>query len=181
MGGCSTGFSEFKKTDKVMSVIERYSKKIKKEKNIERRSYGFGVTNEDKVYDGKIHSIDLAYSIDKNLQYDEARKLFYEVVDGLIQAINAHPEISDEFYHYPIGYQDLEVSLSFDYESKGHLKKDDVSAIYIWYHEEMCFIVEKEGKEEVEKKWITPNIYTTEGLGSTTRCIIKKLSETSAP
>jgi hypothetical protein len=179
ISGVSMHCKESTKTDKIiMSIINEYSKKIEKERNIERRIYGFVVTNEDNVYDGKIHAIDLGYSLDKNLQFDEATQLFFEMADGLIAAINRHPEIGGEFYHYPISYQDLKVGLAFDYENKGHLKKDDVNSIYIWEKELMYFIVDKEGAPEVKKKWMAPGVYKTESLGSTTHCIRKPLPET---
>lgn len=168
------------KTKKIMSIIDEYSVKIKTARNIEHRSYGFGSTGPDKVYDGKIHSLILGYSIDKNLKYDEARRLFYETVDGLIQAINSHPEIGDEFFHYPIGYQDLRVGLSFDYERKGSLKEDEIDQISIFENEIFYEVVNQESTpDEIEKKWILPNIYKTEGFGSKTHCIRKKLPETN--
>ena len=71
-----------------MEVINNYSQKIEKEKNIINRMYRLDYVGADKIYDGKIHVIALGYSIDKNIQYEEAKKHFYTVVDDLLLIIN---------------------------------------------------------------------------------------------
>ena len=178
-GICMTAKNSEISSQKIMAVIDEYSKEIESKKNIERRSYGFHATGPDKIYNGKIHAIDLGYSIDKNLKYDEARKLFYEVADGLIDAINSHKEIGEYFYHYPIGYEDLDISLSFDYENKGHLKKDDIDSIYISDNEICYFIIDKEdAPNEIQKQQVSPEIYILKGFGSKTHAIRKQLPET---
>ena len=165
-------------SNKEMLIIDKYSKKLKKTKDIERRSYGFLWTGPDKIYDGKIHAIVLRYSVDKPLKYDEARKLFYEVADSLIDTINSHKEIGEYFYHYPIGYEDLDIGLAFDYENKRHLKKDDVKSIYISDNEICYFIIDKEdAPDELQKQQVSPEIYILKGFGSKTHAIRKKLPE----
>ena len=177
-GVCTMSY-KIKEKSPVRTVINQYSKEIELKKDIERRIIGLEYAGPDKIYDGKIHAIVLAYSIDKPLKYDEARKLFYEVADGLIDAINSHKEIGEYFYHYPIGYEDLDISLSFDYENKGHLKKDDIDSIYISDNEICYFIIDKEdAPDELQKQQVSPEIYILKGFGSKTHAIRKKLPET---
>ncbi len=59
----------------VMREINKYSNIIKKEKNICLRMYGLDYAGEDKVYDGKIHLIDLGYSIDKKNELRRGKEL----------------------------------------------------------------------------------------------------------
>jgi hypothetical protein len=163
---------------KEMKVINGFAKKIKQQKNVEMRLYGFRCTGPDKVYDGKIHAINLGYSIDKNLKYKEARQFFYELADSLIEEVNSHTELSDLFYHYPISYEDLIISLSFDYDKKSHLKKDDVDSIFIFDNQIYYHIVENEKPKQMIKKEITPEIYILERFETNTRCIVHNLPET---
>jgi hypothetical protein len=127
----------------VIDEINCYSKKLEKDNNITLKLYGLSYAGRDKVYDGKIHEIDLMYGTEKRMHYKEARKLFYSVVDGLLEKINKNEKLSRYFYHTPVSYQDLRFNLSFDYSDKGILKKDDVSMIYIFENRISYLIVEK--------------------------------------
>src|SRR5579872_1640327 len=114
----------------VMKEINIYSSQIKKDKGICRTWYGLDYAGPDKIYDGKIHQIDLGYRIDKAMKFDVARAYFYEVVDGLLERINKNEKLKEYFYHYPVGYEDLHFCLSFDHENKGSLKRDEIRAIH---------------------------------------------------
>ena len=150
---------------------------MKKEKNIDRRLYGFTSTGPDKVYDGKIHAINLGYSIDKNLKHEEAKNLFYELADSLIKEINSHTELSDLFYHYPIGYEDLSISLSFDYDLKENLKIGDVHSIYIKNNKILYNIINSEKPKKIIKKEIVSDIWILERCEDNKYSIIKELPE----
>jgi hypothetical protein len=177
-------FSFFGNTEKgsyeqVMSTINKYSKSIKKNEKIVLRGYGLHYAGEDKKYDGKIHVIDLSYSIDERLQYEEARKFFYSTVDGLLTELNSDPKIKTHFAHYPVGYEDLHFSVSFDYESKGILNRDDVDMISIFENKIYYFIMEKDGevsKPKMDK--VIPDVYFYNGDEMKTRSIVRKLPET---
>jgi hypothetical protein len=166
------------RSQKIMAIIDQFAEDIKKKKNIIFRAYGFVSTGPDKVYDGKIHALDLGYSIDKNLKFKEARKYFYELADTLVQTINSHPEIGKYFYHFPIGYEDLELSLSFDYEDKGHLKKDDIDSIYIQKNQIIYFVVDNEETvDKMKMDQITPDIYILRDFASRSHSIRRPLPE----
>ncbi|MBS0626015.1 MAG: hypothetical protein JSS32_08200 [Verrucomicrobia bacterium] len=124
-----------------MNEIDKYSHILKKEKGIECRMYGLHYAGPDKIYDGKIHTIALGYGIAKRMKLKEARKLFYEMVDGLLTHLNEDKKIRKYFFHHPLTYNDLEFHLSFDYEDKGFLQRDDVSSIHISDNEIAYFIV----------------------------------------
>jgi hypothetical protein len=127
-----------------MNVIDEYSRILKQEKGIICSSYGLDYAGPDKIYDGKIHTIALGYRIDKNIKFDEARKLFYEIADGLLERLNKNEKIRNYLFHHPVTYRDLEFHLSFDYESKGFLKRDEVDSIHINENRITYFIVDKE-------------------------------------
>ncbi len=178
IGGVCEVPEHLKNRSSVRKIIDDYSKEIEVTKNIERRSHGFLSTGPDKVFDGKIHAIVLAYSIDKNFKYEEARKWFYEMADGLIHAINSHEEIGEYFYHYPIGYQDLEVGLAFDYERKGHLKKDEVKTVYMRDNAIAYLIIDREEpSKKMQREWMSPDISIIKSFGDNTRMIRKTLPE----
>ena len=90
--------------------------------------------------------------------------LFYEVFDGLLAYLNDIEEIRDVFFHYPLGYQDLDVALSFDYHSKGYLKKDEIGSIHVLHNEILYKIVEEEGSVNPVKKEIVPDVYITQEI-----------------
>jgi len=162
----------------VMDVIFKYSNDLKKD-GIILRSYGLDHAGQDKIYDGKIHEVSLGYSIDKNLQYSEARKLFYHLVDGLLAEINRNQRFRDIFFHFPITYADLELTLSFDYESKGHLNRDDVDQIGIYLNKIYYFISKVDGlKNEIVAKEMVPGMGTLSFTGlDSTRSIVHSLPE----
>lgn len=167
--------------EEVMSVIERYSRKLK-EDGIINRWYGLDYAGSDKVYDGKIHEISLGYSVDKNLQYQDARKLFYAIVDELLDEINSNPLILEYFYHQPITYEDLHFALAFDYENKGHLKKGDVEQISIKFNKTFYCIAKVDGamrKILIKKNDLGIGTLSFTGL-ETTRTIIKNLPEATS-
>ncbi|MES2272908.1 MAG: hypothetical protein V4487_01805 [Chlamydiota bacterium] len=165
-------------SNEVIWTIKDYSKKLKKETGIQLTMYGVTCAGDDKIYDGKVHLVDVGYCIDKNMKYDEARKLFYSIVDGLLVAINEKDCIRDCFFHYPVGYEDLYFRLNFDYHVLGHLKRDEVSMIGILENEIKYFIVEEDGeKATLETKQIIPDVYIGTGLSPKIRCITKKLPE----
>ncbi len=176
--GC---FSTSKTSDsyrEVMKVINKYSSHLKKE-GIVRRWYGLDYAGVDKIYDGKIHLISLGYGIDKNLHYQDARKLFYRIVNELLTELNGREEFREYFYHYPITYEDLHFSLSFDYENKGYLKKEDVDQIVIQHNEIAYYIAKFDGiTNELVTKEIGPGIGTLSFTGQdSTRSIVRKLPE----
>ncbi|MES2272909.1 MAG: hypothetical protein V4487_01810 [Chlamydiota bacterium] len=171
-----------KETDpyaEVMSVINMYSKIVKKEKNIELRGYGLHHAGPDKIYDGKIHEINLSYSIDKKMKFTEARGLFYSLVDGLLECLNKKESIRNYFRHYPVDYSDLHFRLSFNYDDEVYLSVGDISMIGILENKIKYFIVEEDGgTAQVETKQIIPDVYIGTGLSPKTRCVTKKLPET---
>ncbi len=164
--------------EQVIPTIIEYSKKIKKEHDIDLRLYGVSCAGEDKIYDGKVHEINLGYSVEKKMNVEEARKLFYTLVDGLLDVFNSNEMFREAFYHYPIGYEDFYCYLSFDYEDKGYLQKNNVSMIAVLYNKIKYFIVEEDGGNAgLEMKQITPDVSIVTGISPKTRCITKKLPE----
>ncbi len=164
--------------NQLTSLIKEHSKVLKKEKNITLRIHGVSCAGKDKIYDGKIHRLDIGYSLDKNLKFDEAKTVFYSVVNDILALINSKQEIRGLFYNQPVTYKDFYFCLSFDYEDKGFLKKDDVSLIAIFENEIMCFIVEEDGANAgLEMKEITPDVSFITGLSPKTHCITEQLPE----
>jgi len=161
----------------VVELIKSYSRNLEKAKGIELKRYGLSYAGPDKIYDGKIHEINLGYSIEKRMDYKEARNLFYSIVDGLLQEINNNKRIRQYFYHTPVGYQDLHFGLSFDYSSKGYLKKDDVRKIYIFENRISYLIVEKEDDRPADRYRRAD--FEIEHMLSTTRAIDRDLPEGS--
>jgi hypothetical protein len=160
-----------------MDVINKYSDFMKAENDIILRGYGLYYAGQDKIYDGKIHVIDLGYSVDKRMKYDEARDLFYYVVDGLLNKLNGDPSLKDYFYHYPVGYEDLFFRLSFDYEKKGYLKKDDLSMIYIFENKIGYCILSEEGPAQMKQRELGSDVYILEGFSPKEKVIKRKLPE----
>lgn len=158
--------------DRVMDEINRYSKGAK-EKGYILDSYGLHYAGEDKKYDGKIHQIDLGYTLKQRMQYENGEMAFYTLVDGLLNRINSNKELSSYFHHYPVTYEDLYFRLSFD-----HTKKDDVKMISIFENEIMYFILEKDGEvEKARLDKIVPDVYFYNGDDAKVRTVIKKLPE----
>lgn len=163
---------------KTMRVINKYSDEIKKKFLIERTSYGLDYAGPDKMYDGKIHVVALGYSIDKSVNFEEGRKLFYQLVDGLIETINKEESIKDFFFHHPITYEDLEITLGFNYGSKRDLKSGDLDMICIYDNEIFYQVVEKDGKaNELTYDPMGSGLYRVGGMLSNLRCIRKCLPE----
>jgi hypothetical protein len=161
----------------VMNVINRYSKSIAIEKKAIRRSYGLDYAGRDNIYDGKIHVIALSYSVDKNMNYEEAKCLFYEIVDGLLDVINKTEYLGKYFYHTPIGYEDLCFSLTFDYDQKGTLKKDEVYRIAIFENQIYYHLCKGEKPIQMSQKKIFKGLYLVDGFFPDTRTIIRDLPE----
>ncbi|HSX37495.1 MAG TPA: hypothetical protein VLE95_01555 [Chlamydiales bacterium] len=128
----------------VMHTINQYSKEIENRDGIRLRCHGLSYAGPDKIYDGKIHVIDLSYSVDKNLKYQDAEKIFYHLVDELLETINKNEQIRGHFYHKPVSYKDLYFRLDFDYENKGHLKRDDVKQMAILDNTLICIIANQD-------------------------------------
>jgi hypothetical protein len=167
--------------EEAMNVFHNYSKILEKE-GIINRWYGVDCAGPDKIYDGKIHEISLGYSIDKNFKYQEARRFFYRIVDNFLLEINSHEHIRDQFFHYPVTYEDLHFALAFDYKSKGHLHKDDVDMISIQENEIFYRIA---NIEQATDKWVFHGTYPGMGTVSHTgrdsmRSFIRKLPESEA-
>jgi hypothetical protein len=171
-------FSKEITNNDVVWAVKAYSKKIKKEKDIVLTMYGVDASGADKIYDGKVHLIDVGYRIDKKIKFDEARVLFYSIVNGLIQDLNENESIRKCFYNYPVTYQDLYFRLSFDYERQGYLTIGDVSMIAILENKIKYFIVEEdEGNIQLNTKSIVPDVQVVTGCSPKTRCITKNLPE----
>jgi hypothetical protein len=164
--------------NEVIWTIKDYSKKLEKEKNIILTMYGASCAGPDKVYDGKVHVIDVGYRIDKAMKFEEARKLFYAVADGLLKELNEKDSIRNCFYNYPVTYKDLYLRLSFDYGDEGYLKHDDISMIAILDNKIMYLIVEEDGGNVgIETREVVPDVHFVTGSSSKTRWITKKLPE----
>jgi hypothetical protein len=156
-------------------IIDEYSAELKKEKKICRRLYGMEWAGPDKIYNGKIHKIVLGFSIDANYQREEAKQIFFGLVDELINKINQNLELKDNFQRFPIEYQDFYFHLSFDYEDKGHLKKGDVDSISIFENKLLIHEVENEKKPQMKTEEVSPEIFILKGFESNTKCIREPL------
>ncbi len=164
--------------NEVIFTILDYSKKLKNERGIELRSYGADFAGADKIYDEKIHLIDVGYSIDKNLGVDEAKILFFSIVDELIAVLNSRESFKEYFYHYPIGYEDFYLRLNFDYEGKGHLHQNDVVMVAIYNNKIKYFLAEEDGATTaLQSNGIIRDVYVTTGFSSKMRCVTEKLPE----
>ena len=161
----------------VMNVIHKYSQKIKKENNIILRCDGLDYAGKDKIYDGKIHTIGLSYSIDKRINYIAGRTLFYSILDGLISKLNQEESFKNHFHNHPVGYESFRFTLSFDYEDKKILKKDDLYMISILENEITYFFMKQDGQgPKMETKEITPGLYR-QNIDLNLRSITRKLPE----
>lgn len=159
-----------------MNVIHDYSHSLKQEQGIVCSSYGLDYSGKDKVYDGKIHTIALGYRLNKNLKLQAARKLCYEVVDGLLERLNENKKLRDYFFHFPLTYKDLEFHFTFKDENKGSLKLNEVVSIHIDDNEITYFIVDTEEPPKTTNGSETPNeIFSS--FFSTHRSITNKLPE----
>lgn len=166
--------------DSIRAVIRAYSKEMNKQ-GYDLRGHGFHTRGFGKKYTGKIQVIDVGYSLDKRMHYEEARIAFYTLVDGFLAKINNTPSMKDYFEHFPVGYDDLYFNLSFDYEQQGTLKKDDVLMISILDNEITYFILDQDsskGKPLFNK--FDKGISTYHGDGIKTHTIIHKLPECKA-
>jgi len=175
----SCGFSSTKQNyhTAVMSEIRKYSNKLEKEQNIELALYGLDAAGPDKVYDAKVHTIVLGYRVDKNMKFDEAKKYFYAVVDGLLDHLNKNEAIQPYFAHYPVTYEDLEFFLAFDYKDKGFLKKDDIDSIHIYMNKIRYYVVQEDGQtDKLHVDWNKPGVSMIEHEQKT-RIITKNLPE----
>lgn len=169
--------------NEVIWTIKRHSKKLQKEKNITLALYGTTCAGPDKIYDGKVHQIDVMYRVDKKLKYEEARTLFYSVVDNFLAELNKNEKIRDCFYHYPVTYEDLYFILSFDYEHKGYLSRDEVSMISILNNKIKYFFAKEDGGTSgLQLNPEFPNNRKVTGMTRTTgysdsKCITRQLPE----
>ena len=121
--------------------------------------------------------IALSYRIEKNFKYEEARKSFYSVVDGLIEYINKNTQLEKYFFHYPIDYSDLELNFSFWDHTEEHLKRDDVHSIHIGRNKIYYEIVDEEGPDEIKSDQISPDVYIIKGMLEKNRSIIRPIAE----
>ncbi len=164
--------------NEVIFTILDYSKKIKKERGIELRSYGATGPRGNKAFDGTIYGFDLGYSIDKNVGVDEAKILFFSIVDELIDVLNSRESFKEYFHHYPIGYEDFYLRLNFDYDEKGHLHQNDIVMVAILDNELKYFLAEEDGATTaLQSNRIIRDVYVTTGFSSKMRCVTEKLPE----
>lgn len=66
-------------------------------------------------YTDKVDSIRIIFSTQNILELCPARELMVDVVEGFLERLNSMPNVEDNFGHYPITADDLE--LYFSYES----------------------------------------------------------------
>jgi hypothetical protein len=144
-----------------MDAINEYSEYLKKDKGITCGMYGLDYSGADKINDGKIHTISLGYDTDKRMKYEEARTFCYEIVDGLLTKLNKNEKIRPYFFHYPLTYADLEIHLTFDFDNRYSLKRNEVASIHIEENEILYLIVDKESPHKKANPKTTP----TESLG----------------
>jgi len=135
---------------KIEDSIHKYSNSLEEKRKIELKMYGL---DRNLIHEPGDHTIDtfvLTYGIDRQVGYQEARTLFYEVADGFIAHMNKETELFQYFYKPPIGYEHLDFKLSFDYDRAGHLKVGDIAAVLIRDGKIHYSVVEKESPEQIE-------------------------------
>ena len=130
----------------VVKDLDAYSDFINEKYAAKREHYEIIYAHKDRPFDGKIHGISLRYRIDKKMQLNEAKKFYSEIVKTLIEKINSNKSTSQDFYHSPIGYEDLSFFVFFDDpETQSSLKKGDIASIGI-FENQICYTI-------VEKEW----------------------------
>ena len=100
-------------------VMHSYSKKVKKEKDLD--AFGMGgelMTN--------VKSFSLTYVSERKLNIDEARPLIVECIEDLLKDINDYKEIRPYLNDYPFTVKNLEFGIMFmkpngDIIRDGHL------------------------------------------------------------
>ena len=164
---------------KIVTAMNRYSKRLEKEKGLEQKMHGLNQRKVHEPDDNAIDTISITYSIDRHMGYQEARALFYEIADGFIAHMNKEKHLLQYFYKPPIGYEHLDFRLSFDYSHVGYLKIGDVAYIQIEGNEISYSIVEKESPEQIE---FIPTgdseVFTLGNFCFNTRWVTRQLPET---
>jgi len=175
--GCSFSAAKPDFYTSVISELRKYSSKLEKQQNIRLVLYGLVCAGPDKVYDEKVHTISLGYSVDKAMKFDEAKTYFYSVVDGLLEHLNKNEGLKPFFSHYPVTYEDLEFFLAFDYKDKGFLKKDDIDSIHIYMNKIRYYVVQQDGQtDKLHVDWNKPGVSMIEHEQKT-KIITKNLPE----
>ncbi len=167
---CDTSFEE------TMTVIDEFTQFLKT-KGIRNSSYGLFYAGDDKVYDGKIHVVALGYRTDKHMGYEEARKYFYSIADGLLEQINKNTQLKDYFFHYPVDYSDLQLNFSFEDKNQGSLKRDEVESIHLTRNKILYEIVNEEESNDIQYDQVSPEIYVLQNGLEKNRSIIRTIAE----
>lgn len=164
---------------KIVTAMNIYSKRLEKEKGIEQKMHGLNHRKVHEPDDNTIDTISLTYSIDRHMEYQEARALFYEIADEFIAHMNSEKELLQYFYKPPIGYKNLDLHLSFDYDLKGHLKVGEIDDIRITDNKISYFIVNRETPAQLEFiPTVDPDVFTMGNFCSNTRRVVRSLPET---
>jgi hypothetical protein len=172
-------FREGSPDRKIEDSIYTYSKFLKNEKDLKLRMHGMNCRKIHELNDNAIDTISLTYSLDRHMEYREARALLYEIADGFIAHMNEQKDLLQYFYKPPIGYEHLDLCIAFDYELKGNLKVGEMDDVRISENTAIYFIVNKELPPKMElTSTADAEVFTLGNFCSNTRRVIRALPET---
>ena len=146
--GCSQG--KRNKTEDyevyVDEIIHQFERKMKKEKGLQASGSGGSMPFD-------VESISVNFSLFKEMDIDEVRKLEVELVEELESIVNTHEKIRPFLREYPFNSARTEVSLSFYPKTEGDLMYVSIIRGKIFYYvkdsnEKLDRIVLKEPFEE---------------------------------
>lgn len=90
----------------VNNITSSYNKTLKKKHGLRVIGSGGGM-----MYD--VEEIGLHYVSDKRLNIQETRILFTDIVEGLLEKINADKKLRPFLHNYPFTIENLDISISF--------------------------------------------------------------------
>jgi hypothetical protein len=144
----------------VKKVIFRFNDEIKRDYQVINTSYGIDFFRQGKKrtdIDGKVHLIGLSYRYEKLLSNKEARTLFYNLTDRLLEIINNNENVKGYFRNYPLTYDDVDVCLSFRYND-GNLPPGSLRIIHAADDEIFYAVVETPEFTEMTTAPVSPGV-----------------------
>lgn len=123
-------------------IVGAYAIEAKKNRGLSVGGYGGSMASD-------LKRVFVNFNGNQKIDVAQARRLYVEIIDGLLDGFNKNKEIRPYLLNYPFTYKNLEITLSFTDDQNHHMSNGYIAFVFISKKDE---VIVYDSYDQVERK-----------------------------